>query len=170
MLDAVTSAAYVAVLKGDPVEIGVTLGQLETIPKINKLQTIFKYRKDVEKAKSLRTVAKELDKLKPLRNAVTHGWYLGESQHGELLYALLPHFVVEDDFAGTSFFCVTKPDIDLHLKKLIECLGIVFHLVDPKELRKLFDLPSRSRSTTEPGKPRQTIQRKRPRPDQPSEA
>lgn len=169
-LDALTSAAYIAALKGDAIEIGVTLGELDTIAKVQKLKKIYTYRKDAVNTLKLAALAKSLDKLKPLRNAFTHGWYLGQTQEGEICYALMPQFVIDDEFAGTGFFSATQLEISEHVQGMAHAIGVITGMFEIEELRQLFDLPSRMQTANQPKSPRPKPPKGRPRRDRSSQA
>src|SRR5690606_18202633 len=113
-LDALTAAAFVSTLGGSPVEIGVTLGRLDAIAKLQKLKPIYSYRKDKAKSAVLADIIKRLNKLKPLRNAITHGLYRGRASKGELLWSLMPEFLIGDGISSTELIVSSTDEIKAH--------------------------------------------------------
>ena len=146
ILDALVSAAFVATLGGDAVEIGVTLGRLETKAKVEKLKKIYRHRKSTSKVKALTHMAQEIEALKVLRNAITHGFYLGRSDQNEYCWSILPEFVITDESSANELFVATPQQMLDHAQRISLLATIVYQHFDKAELRKLFDVPSRVRS------------------------
>jgi hypothetical protein len=72
-LDLISSGAYPGLLALSPVEVGITIGRIETEAKIAKGRSIARHRRNKELVTTLTHVKKELARLRPTRNAVTHG-------------------------------------------------------------------------------------------------
>lgn len=144
-LDALVSAAYVSTLNIDAVEAGITLGRLDAKAKTEKLKKIFRHRKNSAMADLMASISKALEDSKGLRNAMTHGYYLALTKEGEFLWAILPEFIIDDDFSGTQMFVATGPEINDHVSRILGLCGLVLERFGPQELRPLFDLPGRVR-------------------------
>jgi hypothetical protein len=144
-LDAFVSAAFVAALSGDPVEIGITLGRLETKAKLEKLKKIFRHRGNLAIVETLTEVGKEVEALRELRNAITHGFYLGYSRQAEFAWSILPEFVLNPGDAGTQLFLTTPREMIEHTQRVIALSEKVAGCFGEKELRRLFELPSHVR-------------------------
>ncbi|MDH3195063.1 MAG: hypothetical protein OEL78_01975 [Hyphomicrobiales bacterium] len=144
-LDAIISAVYVSTLNLDPVEAGITIGRIETRAKVEKLKKIYRHRKNKRAESIFTAISKTLDKERNLRNALTHGNYMGQTKKGEYIWIILPAFIVDDSFSGNEMFVSDDDKIMEHSKIIISLCGQLLEIFDPKEMRKLFDLPSRVR-------------------------
>lgn len=143
-LDAVVSAAIVATMGIDPVEISIILGKLDTRAKVVKLQKIFEHRKDHSKATFLRKLTKQLDERKAFRNAMTHGFYMGHSDDGQHIWALPSSALVTANFSGSEMFVATEDEMVEHSQSIATALSDTLDFFDPASLRALFDLPART--------------------------
>lgn len=152
-LDALSAAAFVSALSGDPVEIGITLGRLDAIAKLQKLKAIYRYRRDEAKVTALTSIIGRLDKLKPLRNAITHGLYRGKASKGELLWSIMPEFLIGDDIAAFELFVSTTTEIQAHAVTVHGINTELIALFGDAELKRLLDLPSLVRSHERLAKP-----------------
>ena len=86
-LELISSGAYASLFKVDPIELGITIGRIETRAKIGKLHSIARHRRDKKRAATLAEIKKALSKLRSTRNAVTHGAYMGKSAQGDFFQA-----------------------------------------------------------------------------------
>ena len=145
-LDLISSAAFAALLKIDPVELGITLGRVETRAKIIKMHHVARHRRDKETAKSLSEVKKELARLRPARNATTHGSYLGKTNKGELLFKIPAEFII-DDGADTAheLYVLTISELQQHIVDTTKVATGLMSAFPRAELEKLFYLRSRVR-------------------------
>jgi hypothetical protein len=147
-LDLIASGALASLLKLEPVELGIAFGRIETQAKIAKMHSITRHRRNKELAEILGQAKKELTRLRPMRNAVTHGAYIGKSDQGELLFRLPAEFLVDEsqDTAQELFVC-TVPELKQHIVDAGQIAVILRKEFDSAEMRKLFDLPGRVRPT-----------------------
>ena len=145
-LDLISSGAYSSMLALSPVEVGITIGRIETETKIAKMRSIARHRGNKELAATLFDVKKELTRLRPTRNAVTHGAYIGKSGQGELCFKLPAEFIVEDgQDTAQELFVFGVDELKTHIME-VTAIAITLRVTfDTEEMRKLFDLPSRVR-------------------------
>jgi hypothetical protein len=145
-LDLISSGAYASLLALNPVEVGITIGRIETEAKIAKMRSIARHRRNNPMAKALFSVKKELARLRPTRNAVTHGAYIGKSGKGELFFKLPAEFIVDDgQDTAQELFVFTIEELQQHVMDIAKIALTLRKQFDTPEMRKLFDLPSRVR-------------------------
>jgi hypothetical protein len=145
-LDLISSGAFAGLLKLDPVELGITIGRIETHVKIAKMQSIARHRRDKKMAGSLSKVKKDLTRLRPTRNAVTHGTYIGKSGQGELCFKLPAEFIVEEtQDTAHQLFIFTVAELKQHILDITEVAVTLRREFDSEEMHELFGLPSRVR-------------------------
>jgi len=115
-LDLVSSAAFAVLLKLDPAELGITIGRIETQAKINKMHAICRHRRNKDLAAFLANIKNELARLRPARNAVPHGAYIGKSNQGEFCFRLPAEFIVaEDEQTAHEMFVFTVFELQQHI-------------------------------------------------------
>jgi hypothetical protein len=148
-LDLISSGALASLLKIDPAELGITIGRIETQAKIGKMHSIVRHRRDKKLAILLADAKKELTRLRPTRNAVTHGAYIGKSGKGELCFKLPAEFIVDDgQDTAQELFVFTSKELEKHVMDVTKVAIILRNKFDSEEMRKLFDLPGRVRPTS----------------------
>jgi hypothetical protein len=147
-LDLISSGAYASLLALSPVEVGITIGRIETEAKITKMRSIARHRRNKAMAATLLSVKKELTRLRPTRNAVTHGAYVGKSAKGELFFKLPAEFLVDDgQDTAQELFVFSVEELQKHIMEVTAVAITLRKEFDTEEMRKLFDLPSRVRPT-----------------------
>ena len=145
-LDLISSGAYASMLALSPVEVGITLGRIETDAKIAKMRSIARHRRNKELDAILLSVKKELTRLRPTRNAVTHGAYIGKSGKGELFFRLPAEFLVDDgQETAHELYVFTVNELKKHVMEVTKVAITLRNEFDSSEMRKLFDLPGRVR-------------------------
>jgi hypothetical protein len=99
-LDLISTAAFASLLNLDPVELGMAIGRIETQAKIEKMREISRHRGADELSAFFANIKSQLKRLRPDRNAVTHGAYMGKTHKGELCFRLPAAFIVAEGGAG----------------------------------------------------------------------
>jgi hypothetical protein len=117
--DVFVSAALFIILNIDPVEFGIIIGRTESPTKLNKMHQIFVHRGEFAKAKVMKDAKELTEDLRPLRNALTHGYYHGRIKE-EFFFILTTDFVFEEgNKSANEVVVVTRRDLELHLKRLL---------------------------------------------------
>ena len=144
-LDTIASAALSCTLDLDPIEFSTVVGRMDERSKIVSLAKIHQPRKDYARAKTLREIANELNKLKALRNAVTHGFYIGQTQTEKCYcYQLFGETLIDDKSdSAYRFVTVTPTQLTDHLSAVTRLTIQLFNLFEPEKLRRLLDMPAR---------------------------
>lgn len=150
-LDAIVTSVMVDTMKADPVELGVLVGQLESTAKLKKLEKILLHRKDKTRSAVVRKVYKDLDKARSLRNAITHGAYIGHEDNDKFFFKLMASFLVPDEKnpSAIELFTITVDEIHKHVATINAARKSLLEHFDSAEQRKLFSLPTRAASKTE---------------------
>jgi hypothetical protein len=159
-LDVWATGALGHVLNIDVVEVGILVGQLETLAKLQTIQKLLLHKKD-KRSKLLAEVIKTLDKLRPLRNAVTHGHYQGISTKGEVVFSIPTQFMVGDSPTANPMFVIYPNDILKHVEKDIECIWKIVAMFGFQKTHELLALPSRLPSYNPPKPPRKRSEKKK---------
>ena len=93
----------------------------------------------------LTNIKSELNRLRPLRNAVTHGAYMGSANQDELCFRLSTDFIVaEDEQTAQKMFVLTIAELQQHV---IDIAKIAASLSSKFDVREMLDLPTRVRQT-----------------------
>ena len=146
LLDLVSSAAFGALLKIDPSELGIIIGRLETQAKINKMHLIARHRRNKKIADALAPFKKDLADLRPMRNAIIHGVYIGKTKNDELCFRLAAEFIVDDgEETAHELFVVTPSDLAGHIAEVLRITATLINLFEIDAMRKLLDLRARTR-------------------------
>lgn len=146
-LDLISSGAFACFLKLDPAEAGIVIGRIETQAKIAKMHQIARHRRETQMATFLSKTKKELTRLRPMRNALTHGAYVGKSANGELFFRMPAEFMVEDNYeTAHELFVYEIPEIQQHVMDVTRVAISLLQHFPRQEMQKLFDLPLRVRS------------------------
>src|SRR5215208_5825475 len=109
-LDAIVSGALYSLMSVDPVEFGVIVGRLETQAKVGKMLKILRHRRDKPRIAVVISMKGELEELRPLRNAVTHGYYLGHTASDEYLWTLTADHIISEAAASANELFVAEPN------------------------------------------------------------
>ena len=144
-LDAVSSAAFASLLNLDPAELGIAIGRIETQAKIERMHAIARRRRNDDLSDLLTNIKSELNRLRPLRNAVMHGAYMGSANQDELCFRLSTDFIVaEDEQTAQKMFVLTIAELQQHV---IDIAKIAASLSSKFDVREMLDLPTRVRQT-----------------------
>jgi hypothetical protein len=106
--DAFISAAFFSILNIDPVDFGIIVGRTESPTKLGKMQQIFKHRRDPRKAAVMKKAKELIEGLRPLRNTLTHGRYIGKSTKEEFIFILPAEFVIGEEVPTANEMVVVK--------------------------------------------------------------
>ncbi|HKH27716.1 MAG TPA: hypothetical protein VKA61_05185, partial [Sphingomicrobium sp.] len=160
-LDTLVSAALYSLMPVDPIEFGVIVGRLETQAKVGKMLKILQHRRDTQRVKTLIGVRKELEKLRPLRNAITHGYYLGDTASDEYLWTLTADHVIDDtNESANELFAAEAKDFADHGHRILRLFNLIVQNFDGAKMHELLNLPTRTRlvgpAVPPPGKDRKT--------------
>jgi hypothetical protein len=148
MVEAIVSAALFSKLNLDEIEFTLLLGRLEVLPKLQKLNQILTHLKDVEGEKLTSDIYKRVEKLRPDRNALTHGVYQGRSGRGEYAFYLTADILFEDGQPPAKTMRVfTSDTLEKHVNQVNEIFLTIQSAFDGPKLRKLqggsFRVPKR---------------------------
>lgn len=145
-LDAIVAASLSVYLRMPPVDVGLLVGRVETDAKLKKLKKLALHRRDSDFAAKLARWLKTLKHHRPLRNAVTHGYFVGETSQAESIFSILPEFLV-DPTEETAVGMVATTDLELyeHNKAVLNLATEIMNHFGADTLRPLFDLPARVR-------------------------
>jgi hypothetical protein len=148
----------------DPVEFGVLVGRIELEAKLQRIYKIFTHRKRNREAKKIKKFIKHVEKLKPQRNAIVHGYYVGLGENG-MEFILTTDFMISDNaLTGVKRVTIDVDDLVKHNYILVELLKILVKIAKPKRLNELFSLPAHSNQLMAPPlHRRRTIKRPTPR-------
>jgi hypothetical protein len=81
-----------------------------------------------------------------MRNAVTHGAYMGKSNRGELCFRLPAEFIIDEgDDTAHKMFVFTISELQQHIVDITKLAVALINEFDVTEMHKLFDLPTRVR-------------------------
>jgi len=144
-LDAFVSAAFIATLDIDAVEVGVTVGRLETKAKLEKLKKIYRHRRNGRMVELLTSIARVVEDNKGLRNAMTHGRYLAKTRKGEYLWSVLPEFLISEKAeTANQLYVATDAEIMAHAQLITNQCELVLNNFDVEAMNRLFGLPTRA--------------------------
>jgi len=164
-LDLISSGAFAGMLKLNPIELGITIGRIETQAKIGKMHSIARHRRNKEQAALLAKLKRELTQLRPTRNATTHGAYIGTTGVGELLFKLPAEFIVDDvEDTAQELFVFTVKELEQHVMDVTRIALTLRAHFDSEEMQKLFALPSRVRRGRVEGSVRDKVPNTHPPP------
>ena len=100
------------------------------------------------RAATLTEIKKDLSKLRPTRNAVTRGAYLGKSAQGEMFIKLPAEFIVDERLdTAQELFAFTISEIERLIVEVTKIAMKFMDEFDSAEIQKLFDTPGRVRPT-----------------------
>lgn len=158
ILEEQTSSAIFGLLKIDDVELRILLGRTEIIPRLGKLIDILRHRKDARRG-SIKKLQDALIELRPTRNALAHGFYMGQSNLGEYLIGV-PADLIFDEEIDTAYKmrAFTARSLMGHLQAVTDLISVIPKHFDFAEMQKLpsaqFRIPSDLR-VDPPGKGRE---------------
>jgi hypothetical protein len=107
-LDAFISAAFFSILNIDPVDFGIVIGRTESPTKLVKMQQIFKHRQELRKAAVMKKAKELIEDLRPLRNTLTHGRYIGKTARDEFCFILPAEFVMGEEIPTANEMVVVE--------------------------------------------------------------
>jgi len=161
-LDGLVSGALYSLMSVDPIEFGVIVGRLETQAKVGKMLKILRHRRDKPRIAVVISMKGELEELRPLRNAVTHGYYLGHTASDEYLWTLTADHIISEAAASANELFVAEPnDLASHGLRVGVLAQCIIDNFDGAKLSELLNLPTRVRLTA-PVAPPQGKAQKRP--------
>jgi hypothetical protein len=168
-LDLIVSGALATLLKIDPAELALILGRLESKDKIARMHSIVRHRRDKKLSSLLADLKKEVTCMRPLRNAITHGVYIGKTDAGEVLFKLPADFILDDnqETAHQLFVC-TIDELQQHIMYTTRVAVILRTEFDSEDMRRLFQLPVRARPNMEGQRGRDKAPRTHPARPRPS--
>lgn len=154
MLDVSISGAFCNIMNIDVVELGIVVGRLDPEAKLAKMQKILLHRKEKTKATQIGAILKTLNKLKPERNAITHGNYLGTTKRFEMCFNLTADFLVSENTpSANSMVVITVHEMMDHGKKVQAAAMKLLTDFGGKRLDELLRLPSRTLKPVRPAQP-----------------
>lgn len=142
-IDAIASMSLYSQLQLDPFEFSILMGRLETAPKLRKLAKILEHRKEHTLAKIARYAAKTLEAEKSLRNALTHGYYLGKTKNKYCFTVPADVITEENQPSAVRFVPVTRDELISHQKSVQEIAKQLLSSFESPKLRELSSLPAR---------------------------
>ena len=158
-LDIWTTGALGHVLNLDVIEVGILVGQLETLAKLQTIHKLLLHKKD-KRAVEVKNIIKVLGSLRPLRNAITHGHYQGITLKGEVLFSMPTNFMVGEHPTSNPLFVIYPKDPLAHVNKIIECIWKIVALFGFQKTQELLALPSRLPSYSPPKPPQKLVVKK----------
>jgi hypothetical protein len=164
------TGALASAINADTIEIGILIGKIEVEAKLNKTLKILKHKKD-PRVKELKSIIESLEVLRPLRNAITHGHYLGVSNRKEIIFSLPTEFLVGDSPTANAMFVIYPNDTTKHFNGVVENIYKIIALFGIEKTHELLALPIRLSSyspSKEPRKPQDKNRAKRQRPQKSS--
>ena len=109
------------------------------------MHAIARHRRNDDLSGFLTNIKSELNRLRPIRNAVTHGAYEGSTNQDELCFRLSAEFIVaEDAQTAQKLFVLTVAELQQHV---IDIAKIAVSLSSKFNIREMRDLPTRVRQT-----------------------
>src|SRR5437660_2949789 len=88
-------------------------------------------------------IKSQLKRLRPDRNAVTHGAYMGKTHQGELCFRLPAAFIVAEGEQTTQRMLVfAVPQLKQHIVDITKIAISLLNKFDYQEMRKFLDLPA----------------------------
>lgn len=148
-LDSFVSAALYSILSVDPIEFGILLGRVETQSKLGKLHRILKHRGERYRAEIVKSAINSLEELRPLRNAITHGRYVGRTTRGELIWALTADFVIDDEMSAGEMLVTDKDKLTNHLHAITAIVTDLPSHFHQARMREVFSLRLRTRASAQ---------------------
>ena len=158
-LDTWVTGALASVLNADVVEVGILIGQLESVAKLKTICRLLKHKRDV-RVKEINIIINILEPLRPLRNAITHGHYLGCTSKKEILFTIPTQFLVGDSPTANALFVIYPNEATKHFEKVVECIWKIVALFGLEKRHELLSLPNRVPSYNPPKPPRKRAEKR----------
>jgi hypothetical protein len=153
-VDVASTGALCSVLDIDGVEFGIVIGKLETEAKLSKIRKILIHRNNITQADKVESLRKILEKLRPTRNAITHGSYVGSSKELERFFSLPTEFLVGDGQECANALHVLKfSDVNDHVEGVVRVVTTLVEEFKGERLSALLSLPVRAPSYSPPKTP-----------------
>jgi hypothetical protein len=119
-IEAYASAALFSLLEIDQHDFTILVGRSEVIPKFEKIRLILTHRSDGRLQQAIDLICK-LQKLRPDRNAITHGYYQGKSARGEHIFFLMADAMIDEKEGGVRKMRVfTDQELGDHCSKTMD--------------------------------------------------
>ena len=104
----------------DEKELTILAGRLEIIPKLKKIELILQHRNDKARLAFVGSLLSRVEKIRPDRNAITHGVYKGKSKSGEYFFLLTADLLFEEERATAyKFRPFTHPMLSQHIRDTV---------------------------------------------------
>jgi hypothetical protein len=147
VVEAQVTAALYSLLSIDEIELSIIVGRLEVMPKLKKIHDILTHRTDqISKTRLayVESLLSEIDAIRPIRNAVTHGTYQGKTTKGEYFF-LLTADILFDKEQGTAYKSrvFTRKTLQKHLDEVAAIMTAIPKNFDSVKMRELHSAPSR---------------------------
>jgi hypothetical protein len=141
ILEGQVTAALFSLLEINEFELTILLGKMEIQNKVGKIQQILAHRK--KPIKYVSTLVKELDKLRPDRNALTHGIYQGQSK-GEYIFHITVDPLLEPDVPSAyKMRTFESGEISKHILAVLAITNELRNHFDVTKMQKLYLGPLR---------------------------
>ena len=158
-LDTWVTGALASVLNADVVEVGILIGQLESVAKLKTICRLLKHRRDA-RVKEINTVINVVETLRPLRNAITHGHYLGSTSKKVVVFTIPTQFLIGDNPTASAMFVIYPSEATKHFERVVECIYKIIALFGFEKRHELLSLPNRVPSYSPPKPPRKRAEKK----------
>ena len=114
------------------------------------MHEILRHRGADELSAFFANIKSQLKRLRPDRNPVTHGAYMGKSNQGELCFRLPTAFILaEGEQTSQKMFVFTVPQLKQHIVDITKIAISLLNKFDYQEMCKLLDLQTRAPRQTE---------------------
>lgn len=139
-LDAIASACLCALLDISAAEFIIVTGQLDTTAKLRRVKKLFSISGDPRITLINEAIGK-LERLRPERNALTHGFYIGMTSDEKILINIYTEYSV--DTQGVRLIILTKEEINSHVQTIVDISISLLNAFEQEKLKKLLYQPSR---------------------------
>jgi hypothetical protein len=114
------------------------------------LAKILKHRNKKDLSDTAKKAADRLEKIKRLRNALTHGYYIGKTSKFEYFFTLLSDVLIDDKKgAAHELVVATLPELTDHLGTVVQTFDELNSAFQSPTLHELLNLPARVLSTSQ---------------------
>jgi hypothetical protein len=138
-MEVYAAAALFSLLEINESDFTILVGRSDIVPKFEKIKLILEHRKDPRLQRAKEFVS-ELKRLRPDRNAITHGHYQGETTRGEYIFFLMADAMIDDEEGGVRKMRIfTEKELADHCSKTVNLLlNEIKRLFDNAKMRELF--------------------------------
>ena len=137
-MEAFASAALFSILQVEERDFTTLLGRLDILSKFEKIREILEHRSDA-RLQQVKDLLVELRRLRPDRNAITHGYYDGSSKRGEHCFLLMADTMMDEEHGRVrKMRAFTNQDLADHSNKTLDLLLKVHSIFDSAKMRELF--------------------------------